>query len=395
MPTRRSESPRESTEDSVAVRWWTVFATFLLHRLFVFGIATLSFQQGQLGSNQWNRWFDGGAAAQTLGGVLSNWDAQHYLLLAARGYEAVGQHHWAFYPLLPWAIAGASTLTSSLHLAGHLVVAVATLVFLVYLSKYASKVCDSQKTLWVLAIVMSHPAAFFLGAIYSEALFLALLFAWLWHYEERQYWALIPASLLAVTRGHAFFVLVAFLAALAWKWFRGREAPGWFDWANVAAMAVGAAGYFGFFYWQLGDATAGLGAQDTFVFGNSLGALFNPRHFVEYVLSPTAGWYAVTNGLLDKITIMVMLAGIFVVARLPGLLPVLLYVALTYFPAAMGSGGSYLRFSLIPMPLLAIALTSRSRRPGGTGRLWVVLIAAGLALQAVNIWRFSLNEWVG
>jgi hypothetical protein len=376
-------------EPFLSGRFWTLIIT---HRVLIIVAAASAFSLFPHENNIWNRIYDGMPGANHLLSAFANWDGQNYLLIAKSGYGDVPTHRWAFYPLLPWCLRGIFLFIPNVYVAGIVLVGLCTAIFLRFFVFYVQAHGGSQRIWLAIALLLSHPAAFYTGVIYSEALFLALLFTWLWYYHNKSWVALLPAALLPLTRPHAFIILPAFLASILWRVLKDRQYPDRHDLVNVAAILAGISVYFLFFKWATGNAFAGFDAQRMFSsFGNSITNVFNPLNFFEHLLTPTTRWFAMSYGLVDKLAILVMLAGTLYVAKLRDGLIFCLYLAMAYVPAAMGAGGSYLRFSLLPMPLLALSLV---RHVASDIVLWSI-VAVATCYQLFFMGRFALNKWVG
>jgi hypothetical protein len=342
-----------------------------------------------------NRWYSLGDR-ESLYLPFSNWDGQHYLCLAAQGYADVAEQHVAFYPLFPLLIEAVAILTRDVFWAALVVVTVSFFLFAWYLDQYTRALVPRGSALIVLVAVLCFPTAFFTCVVYSESLFLALLFGFLYHYRVKQnYWSVLFAALLPLTRGQGFFLMGAFLLDVAWRLVKGRRIHFGYELCISAGFLLGAAAYFSFYWMVRGNPFAGIEAQKYYIFDFSLKNLVNPRHFLQYLLSPCARVIDVNNGLLDKLFILFMLAGLIPVALTRDSLHFLFYFVLVYCPAAMGEGGAFTRYALAGFPLLALSC-ARLPALGATARAVIVrVLTFFVLLQAAFIAIFALNYWVG
>ncbi|XP_019741987.1 palmitoyltransferase ZDHHC18-A [Hippocampus comes] len=134
------------------------------------------------------------SAVEWLFGGLSHWDAEHFLLIAERGY--LYEHNFAFFPLFPIILRGlADTLLwplgSWLSVRGRLLVSVAlvnsTLFLLSVVALHAlSRVVMQDRRLALLSTLLYciTPANVFMTAGYAESLFAALTFGGLFLLEK-------------------------------------------------------------------------------------------------------------------------------------------------------------------------------------------------------------------
>ena len=352
-------------------------------------------------TNLWNRWYSGREILDAWYLPFSNWDAQLYLSIAEFGYKD-GIKNWAFYPLFPLCIRLMNLAAIPIP-GGNIYMAALVLNFILsYLCVHLFYACarhylPKPAALKSVLLFLSFPSAFWMSVIYNEALFLCTLFGFLYFYQvEKSYKSVIFAALMPLIRGQAFFVGAAISLYMLWQWYRAKKRGEPFrhryELANLLGLVAGGVAYFLFFYYETGSFLSGMEAQKTFIFGNGLANLINPFHFLGYIFSATEGLFALNNGTLDKIFILALLCSGVIVARAKNRLTALIYIALVYCPAAMGSGGSFLRFSILAFPLLALALP-RVYPKWHAG----IYVLCGLFLcgQLYFAWRFSLNMWIG
>ena len=150
--------------------------------------------------------------------MFSRWDAPHYLDIARYGYTSDqtvngGEQHWfiVFYPLYPALAAllkplfgsefGAATVVSWLSLAG----AAAVMVRLAALEG------NEEQGRRAVKYLMVFPAAVFLGAPYTESLFLLLTALCLWALRRGKWWlAGFMGFFAALTRNLGLLLVVPF-----------------------------------------------------------------------------------------------------------------------------------------------------------------------------------------
>ncbi len=178
-----------------------------------------------------------GPVGDLLVAPAARWDATWYLQIAHDGY--LDTTHAAFFPLYPLlARAGGAALGSAL--AGGMLVsflaAVAGLAALHRLATLELGEKPARAAVWLLAC---FPAAFFLSAVYSESLFLALsVGSVLAARTGRWGWAGVLGALAAGTRSAGVVLLVP-LAALWWTCSPRRPR----DLAMLGLVPLGVAAY--------------------------------------------------------------------------------------------------------------------------------------------------------
>ena len=341
--------------------------------------------------NLWNRRHAGAEVLDALYLPFANWDGQHYVLLAERGYQGHPHSH-AFFPLYPWTICAVQLILGDVYLSAFVLNLLLSFLFCHVFHRYASHFLPARDATVALALLLCWPTAFYLGVLYSEALFLLLLFGFLYCYDLRKsYLSLLFALLLPLARGQAAFIPAALVIVLAFRRFRGKPIDYRYEACNLAAFVAGGLLYLGFFHLAVGDALAGVKAQGSFVFGNSFANIVNPAHFLTYLFSAPQGVFSYTHSLTDKLFVIGTLLCTGIVAKTKNPLWLTLYILLLYPVAAMGTGGSFSRFSLVAAPVLVLALCAvygRHRR---------IIYNAGALMLAVQLFfagRFALNLWV-
>jgi hypothetical protein len=326
---------------------------------------------------------------------FSHWDGQNYLGLAEYGYDGFLLEAWAFYPLLPMLMRAGHVVVHSYFGAGMLVLSLAAFGFLWFYVRLGCELLPANGALLAALLVLCFPTAFFLATIYTEALFLCLLFGFLYFFEvRRSLVCLVFAFLLPLCRAQGFFLPVALIGYVAWQYWRGREAlPPWrLVTLALVAFALGIGSCLLFYKVAVGDALAAFHAQQNYIFANRLSNLFAPLHFLRMMQTPSEEFFAYRCGIVDRGFIVLMLAAIPLVLRLRNRLWSMLYLVLAVVPALMGEAGSYARFALVAFPFVSFALVHWLAGQ----REWVFwLAAASAAVQGVFIYRFAVNLWVG
>lgn len=317
--------------------------------------------------------------AFSLVGVWQRWDACWYTKIAAHGYEP-GTSSTAFYPLLPALMRAVGPLTGGdLALAGLLINAAAAIAALYGLWRLVAEDFDivvADRTVLYLAV---FPAAFFLFAPFTEALFLAGA-VWCLLAARRRTWLLaaLAAALAALARplGVLLVVPLAWEAWLDWR----QQGQGPWDWgrrlAPVACLAAPLAATALFTVWatfQVGqsplDAQSLWGGQD----------LHAPWETVAVAIQ----WSIDKTDAIEALNVIGLLgfAALLVLGlrRLPLsysllVLPQLLLVSMRLQPTPLTSTTRYL---LVLFPSFVVLALIGERRT--FHRVWLVASTLGLA----------------
>ena len=145
--------------------------------------------------------------ANDLFAPTARWDSVWYLRIAHSGYYTGAAT--AFFPLYPLLIHGGAALFGSEIVVGALISLGAMLLGLVALHRLVSLDLDEPHARFTVALVAFFPTAFFLSAIYTESLYLALSVGAIYAARlDRWAWAGALGALAAATRSSGILLLV-------------------------------------------------------------------------------------------------------------------------------------------------------------------------------------------
>jgi hypothetical protein len=143
----------------------------------------------------------------------ANFDGAHYLWIANYSYR---QFENAFFPGYPGLIKVISVFLPDSLLVGFLISNFALLISLYYLYKLFLLDYSLQTTLKAIVLLLCFPAAFFLGAVYSESLFLCLAVTSFYFARKHQF---VLASALGIAASSVRLVGVILVPALLVIWY--------------------------------------------------------------------------------------------------------------------------------------------------------------------------------
>jgi len=382
----------QSKNHKISILDPTLLAIFITNKVVTIGVILVSFCfSNRHNINIWNRWYTGPKNLDAFYLPFANWDGQHYLLLADWGYD-YWDHSQAFFPLYPGLIHLINYFIPNIYLSAFLLNMVLSYIFVYLFFLYSSHFLSQKISIKATVLVLCYPTAFFLSVFYSEALFLVALFGFIYFYEiKRSYYSIIFAIIMPLTKGQAFFIMIAMAILFFWKIIRKKSLDCKYEILNISGFIIGGLLYFIFFFYITGSPFNGLEEQKSFVFENKISSIFNPIHLIHYLTSPSTKFFAYTNSLNDKLFIFIcfFLSPLIVLSR--QMLWILFYFMLFYPVAAMGSGGSFSRFTLVLFPFISICIW---KFYADREKIIYSFTFLFLILQVYFVYRFSLNLWV-
>jgi len=221
---------------------------FLIWRFFLFTVLALSIPILPLQLN-----FLGGGLSRYLSRPFfwawSNFDGEHYLGIAQRGY---GYLEEAFFPLYPLSIRLLGKLMGgnfeSFNLAGLLISNLSFFLALIGLYKLVRLEFREKIAELTLILILAFPTSFYFGSVYTEGLFLALT-VWSFYFfkKENFFKASLLASLASATRFVGIFLIPAFL----WDMVRRKKSKR--DFVNLFLIPLGTLSFMFYLHIKRGD----------------------------------------------------------------------------------------------------------------------------------------------
>ena len=184
-------------------------------------------------------------------GYWAHWDGAWYSEIATDGYGKRAPASTAFFPLYPMLVGLGTSVGGGPAFWGVAVSLAATVFALFFVYRISEKLFDARAARAATLCLAFFPMAFFLNAVYSEALFLALTAGCFWAAGVRRDFLLAGmfGALAAATRNlGALLVVPLFL-----EWLRWRREVGGRGIFGLMLVPVGLVGYAGFLWARFGD----------------------------------------------------------------------------------------------------------------------------------------------
>ena len=184
-------------------------------------------------------------------GYWAHWDGAWYAELATEGYGERAPASTAFFPLYPLLVKLGTVLGGRPALWGVAVSLVSTLFALFFVYRIGEKLHDARAARAATLCLAFFPTAFFLNAVYTEALFLALTAGTLWAALVRR--DFLVAGLLGALAAATRNVGVLLLVPLFFEWARHRRGLGWRGVLGLALVPAGLVAYAAYLWARFGD----------------------------------------------------------------------------------------------------------------------------------------------
>lgn len=328
--------------------------------------------------------------------IWANFDGEHYVNVAASGYEDESPAFFPLYPLLvrsAAALLGGSLSPGALSAYGVLVSSVAFGVALYFVYRIAEEGWGVRAARGAVLSLVFFPTAFFFNAVYTESLFLALSAGAVWAARVRKDLLLgcVLAGLAAATRNVGVLLLIPLVA----EW-SDRQEYGWRA-AYLAFVPAGLMAYMAYLWWSFGDPLlfygeqAGWGREPAgasalssaflFAFEDAL-VLFNPDNYEPFGFERLVQVVGSANALYSLLFLLFALTVIGAGWRLlPGWLGAYA-LAILAVPVLFASVSNPLlsapRFVLAAFPVFIVlgATVLQSRK----ALVWWLLLSAAISL---------------
>ncbi len=236
--------------------------------------------------------------------IWSHWDGEHYVALAAGGYlQAPDNVSPAFFPLYPLLMRlltelfGGPVSQAALSVWGVVISLLALPFALYFVYRIAEDGWGARVAQGTVLTLAFFPTSFFLNAVYTESLFLALSAGSLWALRVRK--DLLLACTLAAFATATRNVGVFLILPLAYEWLKGGVGRGYGPWRGAACLALASSGllwYAAYLWVRFGDPLLFYTQQGRWNRGAS-DPLTTLRHV--FVTAGEGAWKLFGPGLLD------------------------------------------------------------------------------------------------
>jgi hypothetical protein len=176
--------------------------------------------------------------------IWHQWDAAHYVGIAASGYQAGGEWYFrlVFYPLYPWLSRACAYLTRDYHTGALLVSTIASFALAILFYRLLRLDETAHIARQAVVFLFIFPTSYFLHIAYTESLFLLLALGSFYAARKERWWlAGILGALAAFTRVNGLLLGPALLVE-AYLQYREKKRWEW-NWAALSLIGAGLLGY--------------------------------------------------------------------------------------------------------------------------------------------------------
>jgi len=317
--------------------------------------------------------------------ALKIYDAVLYIDLAEHGIQSK-KARWAFYPLFPLLIKMMRPIFFNNTLLCGLVTANAlSLLAIGFFYLFVKGLFDEKTAFSSSVLLLAFPTAFYLSMVYTEALFLALVFAFFYFlYRGVLSAALIAAFLLPISRPQGILVIVPAIVFLLTRRAEFKK------WLIPLAFLAGFAWYLLYMKLITGHYFAGFIGQEGYVGHYSVSNIFDTkRWFIRNFVEIKYSFHSYQTSVLDRLFFIIFLSLLYPAYKYldKTLFSYMLITAL--IPALSDSFVSYMRYLLIAFPPVFIMLAKELKE-----RSYYAAMPM-FAMQAVFLIAFTIfHRWV-
>jgi hypothetical protein len=181
----------------------------------------------------------------------THWDGAWYSQIATEGYGERAPESTAFFPLYPMLVRFGSSLLGGPALWGVVISLLCSALGLFFVFRVAEEFYAGRAARAATLALAFFPTAFYLNAVYTEALFLALTAGCVWAASVRRDLLLagVFGALAAATRN----VGVLLLIPLLFEWLTHRREFGTRGLVGISLVPLGLAGYALFLWKRFGE----------------------------------------------------------------------------------------------------------------------------------------------
>jgi Gpi18-like mannosyltransferase len=324
----------------------------------------------------------------------ANFDGEHYLSIAQRGY---GFGEQAFFPLYPLLMRVLSLPFGRdlffLNWAG-LIISNAALFLALWGLYKLLKIDYSEKiTRFTIFFLLLFPTSFYFGSVYTESLFLSFVI-WAFFFLRKKKWLL--ASILVTLASATRFIGILMLPVLVIEFWQQQEKISLAKVLSFLIAPLGLLFYMSYLQRTTGDSLAFIHTLSGFGEQRSTTPVILPQVFYRYVFkilpSISYSYFPVVYTTWLEFVVALLFLGLSIVSFLKTRLSYAFYLSAGYLiPTLSGSFSSLPRYVLVLFPAFIILASYLSKLPR---ILQMVIFGLSFISLGIACAMFSVGFWV-
>jgi len=330
----------------------------------------------------------------------SNFDGEHYLSIAQKGYESLNYFFFPFYPLLIRTLGNISSTLSALNIGGQIISIASFLTALFGFWKLVRMDYKKSVANTAVFLLLIFPTSFYFAGVYTESLFLVLA---IWSFIFARKKKFLLAGILGLFASSTRIVGLALFPAIVIEYFgitniRKRPKIKWSkDILYLLLTPLGTIAYMVFLSKTTGDPLKFFhGLNEVFGEQRSSGIVLLPQVFYRYVIKilPSLNYshFISTFPILLEFVIASAFLALVTVAFWKQRFSYFMYSVVAYLmPTFSGSFSSMSRYVLIIFPsfILAAKYLTKMTKLGKIG-VYALLFTSLIAATAL----FLRGYWI-
>lgn len=324
----------------------------------------------------------------------ANFDGEHYLSIALKGYEEGEQAFFPLYPLLMRAIGGFfGGNLAAVNMAGLLISNTALFLALMGFYRLISLDFGERTAKFATILYLLFPTSFYFGAVYTESLFLALsIWAFYFARKRNYFWAACLGMFAAGTRIIGVLLFPIFLVeAISGK---RKQIKVKFLW--LLLIPLGILAYMYHLQTQWGNPFAFITTLPGFGEHRSATPIILPqvffRYFVRILPNLNYSYFPIVFTTYLEFLVALTFVLLSVISFFKLRLSYAIYLATTFvIPTLSGSFSSLPRYVLVSFPAFILLAIWFSRAPKA---LRFLLILLTITILGIATAFFSRGLWI-
>lgn len=327
-----------------------------------------------------------------------NFDGEHYLSIAYRGYQPLTYFYFPLYPLIVRYITSFfSHGYNTLALFGLLISNLSFIFALFGLWKLTAMDYKKEVVVLVTILLLLFPTSFYFGSFYTESTFL-LLAVWSFYFARKGHWVLAGAlgGLASATRIIGLALLPALAAELLLQKKEKKKINYFFGLTGVLLVPLGLLAYMWFLKMRTGDPLEFLHNLSIFGQQRSSALILLPQVFYRYIFkilpSINYNYFPVVFSTLLEFLVALCFFVLSVLSFFRIRFSLAIYLAGAFLiPTLSGSFSSLPRYALVAFPAFILAATYLSKAPRLVKAFFYILLITCLAIGTAF---FVRGYWV-